>query len=348
MAALLRRRFQATFEDIARDVPAYADESKKKDAVMRMFERDKDELRSFGISIDTVEFEDDNGDASGYVLDRKGFYLPYLSLAARDGKPGTKPRRVDKYGYRALATLVFEPDELEIVSAAAQRIRSLGDTVLAEEAESAIRKLSFDLPIPSSADSGEFAAAMPMPASKENVFEILNDALARRKRVSFSYHTMSTDQNSTRTVEPYGLFFLSAHWYLAARDTEKNDLRNFRLNRMSKLVVNSARSQTSDYDIPASFNLKRHAKSKRPWDIGDGNSDDAIVDFRGSSGATKAAARLGVAVEGAADRRKFKIQRLDSFARWLLSFGGEAIPVAPATLVLTFADLVAETQKRYE
>jgi proteasome accessory factor B len=95
IAALLRRRFPATFEDIARDVPAYADEKKKKDAIMRMFERDKDELRSFGISIDTVEFEDDNGDASGYLLDRKWFYLPYLSLAARDGKPGTKPRKVD-------------------------------------------------------------------------------------------------------------------------------------------------------------------------------------------------------------------------------------------------------------
>jgi proteasome accessory factor B len=348
MAALLRRRFQATFEDIARDVPAYADESKKKDAVMRMFERDKDELRSFGISIDTVEFEDDNGDASGYLLDRKGFYLPYLSLAARDGKPGTKPRKVDKYGYRALASLVFEPDELEIVSAAAQRVRALGDTVLAEEAESAIRKLSFDLPIPSTTKADEIVTAAPMPVSKENVFEILNDALARRKRVSFSYHAMSTDQESARVVEPYGLFFLSSHWYLAARDIEKNDLRNFRLNRISKLVVNQARSQSSDYDIPSSFNLKRHAKSKRPWDLGDGNNDDAIVDFRGGSGATRAAARLGVAVEGAADRRKFKVQRLDSFARWLLSFGGEAIPVAPATLVSTFTDLVAETRKRYE
>ena len=125
IAALLRRNYPATFEELARDVPAYSGESKKKDAVMRMFERDKDELRSFGISIDTVQFDGDEGEASGYRLDRKGFYLPYLALASREGKPGSKPRRVDKYGYRALASLVFEPDELEIIAAAAARVRSV-------------------------------------------------------------------------------------------------------------------------------------------------------------------------------------------------------------------------------
>lgn len=54
LAALLRRRYPATFEELAPDIPAYSDSAKKHDALMRMFERDKDELRSFGIAIDTV------------------------------------------------------------------------------------------------------------------------------------------------------------------------------------------------------------------------------------------------------------------------------------------------------
>src|SRR5688500_17586525 len=217
IAALLRRNYVATFEEIARDVPAYQDQSKKRDAVMRMFERDKDELRAFGISIETVPFQDEDGDASGYRLDRKGFYLPYLSLAARGGTEGTKPRKPDKYGYRALASLVFEPDELVIVSEAAQRVRALGDRVLAEEAESAIRKLSFDLPFPDVEEGPSvMAMAMPMVAResmvthRENVFEIANDALARQKTLSFDYHTMSSVQTARRRVEPYGLFFLSS------------------------------------------------------------------------------------------------------------------------------------------
>ena len=348
IAALLRRHYAATFEELAPDVPAYSATSKKKDALMRMFERDKDELRSFGISIESVE--DADGGTSTYRLDRKGFYLPYLSLSARGGKPASTPRKPDKHWYRGLASLVFEPDELEIISAAADRIRALGDPVLAADAESAMQKLSFDLPIPPEHRFGEsriVLAAPMMPEHRENVFETLNDALARHKRVKFSYHNMSTDETTERNVEPYGLFFLSSQWYLAARDADKKELRNFRLNRITNAEVNTAKSQSADYEIPESFKLRQHATSRKPWDLGDGAGSEAIVDFKASTGAAKAAARLGVAIEGAPDRRKFKIKRVDSFARWLLSFGGDAIPVAPESLVTAFADLVNETREQY-
>jgi predicted DNA-binding transcriptional regulator YafY len=348
IAALLRRTYPATFEEIARDVPAYADESKKKDAIMRMFERDKDELRSFGIAIDTITPDDGSGDPSGYRLDRKTFYMPYLSLAASGGKPGTKPRKIEKFWYRALANLVFEPDELTIIAQAAQRVRALGDPVLAEEVESAIRKLSFDLPItePESDYEGMISIS-PASRSAEKVFEIVNDALSRQKRISFDYHAMSSDTHTRRTVEPFGLFFLSSHWYLAAHLPDKNEMRNFRLNRMRNVSINTSRSQSADYTISPGFNLREHAKSKKPWELGDGDASEAIVDFRGSTGATKAAARLGLSVEGASDRRKFRLKNVDSFARWLLSFGGEAVPVSPPSLVKEFERQVQLTTRVY-
>ncbi len=363
IAALLRRRYPATFEELAPDVPAYCDTSKKHDALMRMFERDKDELRSFGIGIDTVAFDD--GEAVGYKLDRKGFYLPYLSLASREGKTGSEPQKLDKYGYHALASLVLEPDELSAITAAAQRVIALGDPVLAEEARSAMRKLAFDLPLPEldvvSEQTTDFMAPMasmasissrsirePMrPTIRQNVFEVLNDALVRRKVVAFEYHTMSTDRLGRRQVEPYGLFFLSSHWYLAGRDREKAEVRNFRLNRTRDVEINPARAQTADYEIPRDFNLREHAKSRRAWELGDSTADDAVVDFRGATGATMAAARLGAPVEGAEDRRKFRIRRVDSFARWLLSFGGEAVPVEPPALVTEFERQVRETHAVY-
>jgi len=355
IAALLRRNFAVTFDDLARDVPAYQNPDRKKDAIMRMFERDKDELRAFGISIETVPSKDD-GEAAGYKLDKKGFYLPYLSLAAREGTGGTAPRKIDKWGYRALASLVFEPDELQIVAEAAQRVRALGDPVLAEEAESAIRKLSFDLPLPrvdelsdqSIVVMASRSAAYTPAVARENVFETVNDSLVRRKTLTFTYHSISSDTIAERNAEPYGLFFLSAHWYMAARDRDKNELRNFRLTRMSNVEVNKSRAQSSDYEIPAGFNLREHAQSRKPWDLGEGDRNEAIVEFRGTSGATQAAARLGEAVEGAQDRRQFRFRRVDSFARWLLSLGGEAIPVAPESLVAEFNRQLSETRAVYE
>jgi proteasome accessory factor B len=352
IAALLRRNYPVTFEDLSKDVPAYQNPAKKKDAIMRMFERDKDELRSFGISIETIPARDD-GDPAGYRIDRKGFYLPYLSLAARDGNPGTTPKKPDQYGYRALASLVFEPDELQIVAEAAARVRALGDPVLSEEAESALRKLSFDLPIPRVDEPSEHYLAMATvieraPAYQADVFAIINDAMLRRKTVQFVYRSMSSDQVTTRNAEAYGLFFLSGHWYMAARDVDKAEMRNFRLSRMSDVEVNTARAQSADYEIPKTFRLQDHARSKRPWELGDGDRNEAMVDFVGTSGATKAAARLGASVEGATDRRKFRFRRVDSFARWLLSFGGEAVPVSPVSLVEEFNRQVAATSELYE
>jgi proteasome accessory factor B len=361
LAALLRYHFPATFEQLARDVPAYSNESKKKDAVMRMFERDKDELRSFGIAIETIPLEED--ETSGYKLDRKTFYLPYLSLSASGGKPASKPRKLDKFGYRALATLVVEPDELSIIAAAAARVKALGDPVLAEDADSAMRKLAFDLPLPAAPEYEEPIAAfavmetampstvsrrsMMMPEPAQNVFELLNDALVRRKKVSFDYRNIGTDHVTRRNVEPYGLFFLSSHWYLAANDLDKHELRNFRVNRISRVDVNTARSQSPDYNIPADFKLREHARSKKAWELGDGAGEDAVVDFQNPTGAAKAAARLGVAIEGGSDRRKFTIRRVDSFARWLLSFGGEAVPVSPPALVSEFRNQVKEAHEIY-
>jgi proteasome accessory factor B len=353
IAALLRRNYTATFEELAKDIPAYQNPAKKKDAIMRMFERDKDELRAFGICIDTIPARDE-GDAAGYRIDRKGFYLPYLSLAAHNGRPASSPKKPRQYGYGTLASLVFEPDELQVIAEAAHRVRALGDPVLTEEAESAIRKISFDLPMPRVEETGArdyvamataMAERISMPS--EDSFALLNEALLRRKKVSFRYRSMSSDVIAERIVEPYGLFFLSSHWYLAGRDVDKDEMRNFRLSRMSGVTVNSARSQSSDYEIPKTFRLQEHARSKLPWELGEGDRNEAIVDFIGTSGAAKAAARLGTSVEGSSDRRKFRFRRIDSFARWLLSFGGEAIPVAPANLVEEFKRQVDQTRAVY-
>src|SRR3954471_16150031 len=147
LAALLRRNRPATLEELVNDIPAYraylSDEKRERETARRMFERDKDDLRSFGVPIRTVSGED--GEPAGYELKRAHFYLPYLTLL-RDGRE-SRPDKVDRYGYKALQELAFEPDELEAVVEAALRVQRLGDPNLAELAASALRKLTFDLPV---------------------------------------------------------------------------------------------------------------------------------------------------------------------------------------------------------
>ena len=188
LAALLAHRYPATLEDLIAGVPAYQTGNQKKETRRRMFERDKDELRRFGILIRTVE--DKEGGPDGYQLSAREFYLPYLSLMV-DGRP-SRPRRLDKYGYASLPALSFEPDELDAVAHAAARVRELGDPLLAEHAESAVRKLAVDLPMDVTCRATR-ASLRARAQADAAVFGALSAALQDRKRVTFVYRSIGTD-----------------------------------------------------------------------------------------------------------------------------------------------------------
>jgi proteasome accessory factor B len=337
LAALLRRRFPASLEDLVREVPGY-DVGQKKDALRRTFERDKDELRAFGIPIETVPGSE--GDPIGYRLQPQHFYLPYLTLRSETGT--AKPKKVDRYGYQALAKLTFEPEELSAVVDAAARVRQLGDPLLAEHADSALRKLAADLPVDAAA-APDTELVPPKAKAAPELLATLDQALERRKQVTFYYHGMGDGKDTRRTVEPFGLFFLNQHWYLAARTPGDDVVKNYRVNRIADVELNAKRPGTPDYEIPGSFNLRDHARSRQAWELGAGDAIDAIVNFRSHTGAASAALRLGEPVNGHPDNRRFRVRRKDAFARWLPSFAGDVVPVAPRDLVDEFQGLVRET-----
>jgi proteasome accessory factor B len=348
LAALLGHRMPVTFMELAKDVPAYlADGSAAAGSpsatLKRMFERDKLELLELGVPI--LSIGEEGSDESAYTLRSKDFYLPYLGIVA--GRGIERPTTVDRYGYRALETLAFEPDELEAIVEGTRRVSQVGDPVLAEEARNAVRKLAFDLPLGAADGPGDAVLVPPRRRADTKVLATLGDALFRRKRVTFSYHTMGPDASANRSTEPYGLFFVSGHWYLAARDVEKDALRNFRVSRIAALKINSAKALTADYTIPRGFSLRQHAQSRQAWEIGDGDAFEAVVEFTGDSGAVLAAAALGRPDESSASLRRFKVRRADSFARWLFSFAGDATPVSPAALVEEYASLTERTRTVY-
>jgi len=343
LASLLARRLPVTFEELIRDVPAYAAGNQSSETRRRMFERDKDELRAYGIPIETIPAPDE-GDAAGYQLRTRDFYLPYLALRA-EGRTKA-PRKSDKYGYQSLPTLTFEAEELAAIAEAASRLRDLGDPLMAEHAESAVRKLACDLPLDAAAAPGTRVAqarARPDP----ELFATIGDAVHRRKRLTFTYHTMGSDAVGERTVEPLGLFFLSQHWYLAARMPGEEVVKNYRLSRVADAKVNSKQPGTPDFQAPAGFDLPHHARSREAWELGTGDAVEATVALRNPSGAAVAAHRLGDAVEGDERLRRFRVRRVDAFARWLLSFAGDLEPVSPAQVADEYKGLVRETLEHH-
>ena len=74
----------------------------------------------------------------------------------------------------------------------------LGDPLLAAHARSASRKLAFDIPGIEGDDQDDVIvqAERVDPA----VFPVLNEALLGRKRITFTYRSMSGDSTSARAV----------------------------------------------------------------------------------------------------------------------------------------------------
>src|SRR6185437_8114791 len=342
MATLLGRHGALAFEEIAQEVPAY---NQATDATAkRMFERDKAELRSLGIPIETVGVDGD--EESAYRIPGNEFYLPYLSVLTERGL--SKPRRVDRYGYRALTELAFRAEELAAVADAVARVRQFGDPALRAEIESAVRKLAFDLPMDACAHPADLMLGPSHAPAPAATLSKLSAALVGRKLVTLDYYSMTAGEAAVREVEPFGLFFQNSNWYLAARERGATEVRNFRVNRVRSCSVQANHPGTADYEIPATFRLRDHAQSRQAWELGTEPAIVAIVDVRGDSGATLAASELGRPVEGHPTRRLFDVRRPDVFARWLLSLAGELVPLSPPAICDEYRRRIEATLAVYE
>ena len=206
-----RHRYPVTFEELIPDVPAYAAEQKSREPPPHVRAR---QGRAAQVRRPHRNGPaPDEGEPQGYRLRTADFYLPYLAL--RRGGRGQAPQ-VDKYGYRSLPALTLRARGADGRRRGRGAGPQLGDPLLAEQAESAMRKLACDLPwTPRRAE-----ATHVVPARDRRLGRLIGRSTARWKAGSDVTFRLPHDRQRLerrRKVEPFGLFFLNQHWYLAAR-----------------------------------------------------------------------------------------------------------------------------------
>ncbi len=67
-----------------------------------------------------------------------------------------------------------------------------------------------------------------------DAFATVLAALRARRRLEFRYHSRSRDEEKTRSASPLRLTFYRSNWYLAAWCHEREDLRVFSVDRISR------------------------------------------------------------------------------------------------------------------
>jgi len=213
--ALLATKRNLTKSEIFRTIEGYegSDESME-----RMFERDKDELRSLGIEIEVSGLDPLFEDEQGYRIRPENFAM-------------------DTKGYSAI--------EIAYISLAAQLWK---DASLDELSQRVLRKLSGFSQIQ---DIAQMPAIAPLALSAPIFLSEIINAISDRKSVRFSY-VDSELETKERSVNVYSYFSHKGFWYFSGMDIAKLEVRTFRCDRIAGELTVSKSLQS--YEIPEDLN----------------------------------------------------------------------------------------------
>jgi proteasome accessory factor B len=291
VALLLETPTPLTFEQIRAVLEPYGQANVQ--SAQRMFERDKDQLREFGVPLRLVDI-DAWGTEQGYLIPKDEYYLPEIA---------------------------FTPEELGALLVAAQ---SGGENTHAEQG---VRKLVYG------ADGGVLAglAGGPLASGSDARSALLvaaADAAQRRRRITFGYRT-SHGQAADRDVDAYAVVFRVGHWYLVGFDRDRDDVRAFRLSRFTGDVVDVGDGSEPPGGFTATDHVEAGPWAATPEDTSEVAFSPEVAWWAVNS--FSGAQELGPADDGWT-KVSVPMADEAVMADLILQFGPDAVVIGPATL----------------
>ncbi|RYU11561.1 helix-turn-helix transcriptional regulator [Nocardioides iriomotensis] len=199
------------------------------EAFEKMFERDKEELRSLGIPIEVGHVDRAFEDEPGYRIERSAFELPEIDL---------------------------EPEEAAVIGLAARVWQHAG---LASATSDALVKLKA---AGVSVDRAALDMVQPQLTAEEPAFEPFWEATRTRTAVTFGYRRNNEAEVITRHLQPWGVVSYRGRWYVVGHDTDREATRLFRLSRVEGPVTLARRRGT--YDVPEGTDLRAVTSTLAP------------------------------------------------------------------------------------
>ena len=213
IALLATKRF-ITKSEILKTVEGYEGSPESKD---RMFERDKDDLRSLGIEIEVGTFDPLFNDEAGYRIKQERYQLDLGDVT---------------------------PLEISLLSLAAQAWQGAS---LDDAAQRALVKLS-SLGI--AIDEANLPHSVPFLSDEGLDIPKITRAIAEHQILEFTYRNYDLSLESRRVV-PIGLSTRSGYWYLAGVDQSIEEVRTFRLDRV--IGTFTVKKGSKKFETPENF-----------------------------------------------------------------------------------------------
>lgn len=286
-----------TARELRDAIEGYADDGDSQETFRANFNRDKRELRELGIEIDVIELTDVDPPEVGYRISRDNYAL-------RD--PGLDPEETAALQLAVSLVRVGGGDDgLWKVGAAT----SAGGTAGSAAGRGA------------GGGSAPGVGGAELPGDPR--LGVLFEAVAERRVTTFGY------RGERRRVDPYRLHFARGRWYLVARDRDKDEERQFRLDRIDDVPEVGP---PWGFEAPSAEVL---ARVPDPWRIPEAPPVTARVAIDGpQAGLARAVLGDGAVVEEGDDRVVFELEvsHVDGFRSFVLGFLDHAEVLSPPEL----------------
>ncbi|MEP6989081.1 MAG: YafY family protein, partial [Chloroflexota bacterium] len=200
--------------------------------IARRLEVDLRTVRRYIVTLQDmgIPVEAERGPYGAYQLQR-GYKLPPLMFTDGEAIALT-------LGLLAIRELHFPVDVASVEGALAKTERVMPEKLL-DQAWGLQEAITFNMP--------------SVPPQLQNDFvTLLSVAVRQQQQVHLGYAAWSGDE-SERDFDPYGIVFNEGYWYTAGYCHLRQDLRTFRLDRITTLEMNTTR-----FERPQNFDTLEH------------------------------------------------------------------------------------------
>ncbi|MCU6711906.1 YafY family transcriptional regulator [Paenibacillus sp. J5C_2022] len=178
---------------------------------------------------------------------------------------------------------------------------------------------------------------------EKEYLERIRDAILEERKISFRYMKSAPEpdgnRQSSRVAEPYGLVLNQGAWMLVAHCELRQEIRHFRLSRMSELHVLECR-----FHVPSDFNLHDY----KPSD----DRDISITILANPDIADKVIESNNYFMTGTEEHPdgllvKFRVRQPGDLLHWVLSWGAGVVVLEPESFRRRVRIEVENMLKRY-
>ena len=314
VAILMAERRPLTARDVKSCVEGYSEMSDE--AFARRFYSDRAELSGLGVPLHSQRDEFTGEEL--YTLKPDEYFLPPLELSNDE--------------LAALQTCLYLLE---------------GKFAYAEPLRLALQNLALGRPGFSNPPS---AAAVSVEISDPDYsvemsgrLSKLESAISKQRTVKFRYWSISRDEESERTLNPYALLNDNGAWYVVGQDLDRDDIRTFRVSRV-RGDIRFATRRERDFKSPTDFDIDLY-RSRPPWQIGD-LAGEARIEVAGDTAwwVERVYGESGRVEDGVFVTQYSSLPLL---ASWVLRQDGRAIPLEPIQLRREVADGLRQIRDRH-